>query len=365
MQCAHERVVDYDLSGSGVPPVSLSDIWDREEATAALMDIGQGYPPTNGSPELREAVASQYEHASADNVIVTNGASEANFMAAWRILERGDEMVIVTPTYLQTWNLAKSWGIDVKPLMLKEALGWQFDPEELKTAVTGRTKAVQVCNPNNPTGAVMAAEQRKALLDSVKDSQSWLLADEVYIGAELSGKSTASLWGHHERTLITNGLCKAYGMPGLRIGWLVGAQETIREMTSCHDYLTLTHSLISDFVARKVLQVDVAREVLRANREVTRNSYCAFSDWNGAHGSPLVHRPPDAGAMCFARHAPGMSSLEFSEALRKEKSVLVVPGLQLGMDGFFRIGLALPKDHLLGGLDRIGDFMRTSVAIRV
>lgn len=359
MQCAHEGKVDYDLSGSGVPSVALSEVLDGDDAVRTLLDAEQGYPPTNGSLGLRTAIAAMYELASADHILVTNGASEANFMAAWRLLERGDEVVIIVPSYLQTWNLAESWGVKVRPLPLKEEIGWQFDPEDLKAVVTGRTKAVHVCNPNNPTGAIMASEQRKALIDAVKDSGVWLLADEVYVGAELGSSRTQSLWGYHERSLITNGLCKAYGMPGLRIGWLVGTPETLKEVTCYHDYLTLTHSLLSDHIARKVLEPERREGILAKNQEVARRSCSVFVDWNEAHSSALAHRSPEAGAMCFVRHPPGLNSSDISERLRRERSVLVVPGDQLGMDGYMRIGTALPKEYLMSGLDRINDLMRT------
>ncbi len=359
MQCLYEGDVDYDLSGCGVPSVSLGEVMDSDDAVRAMLELEQGYPPTNGSPELRSAIAAMYERASADQVLVTNGASEANFMAAWRLLERGDEIVVIVPSYLQTWNLAVSWGMAVRSIPLKEELGWQFDPEDIKAAVTRKTKAVHVCNPNNPTGAVMASEQRKALIDAVKDSGAWLLADEVYVGAELGDSRTQSLWGHHERTLITNGLCKAYGMPGLRIGWLVGMPETLKELTCYHDYLTLTHSMLSDQIARKVLEPERRERILAKNQEVVRMSHRVFDDWNEAHGSALAHRSPEAGAMCFVRHPPRSNSLDLSERLRKERSVLVVPGGQLGMDGYIRIGTALPKDYLLRGLDRIDDLLRT------
>ena len=359
MQCAYDGEVDYDLSGSGVPSVSLKEVMGSDDVARILLDIEQGYPPTNGSPELRSAIAAMYERASADHILVTNGASEANFMAAWRLFEKGDEVVIIVPNYPQTWNLAESWGMEVRPLPLKEELGWQFDPEDLKAVVTRRTKAVHVCNPNNPTGAIMASEQRKALIDAVKDSGAWLLADEVYVGAELGGSRTQSLWGHHEKPLITNGLCKAYGMPGLRIGWLVGTPETLREITCYHDYLTLTHSMLSDHIARKVLEPERRERILAKNQEVVRMSCRVFVDWNEAHGSALAHRSPEAGAMCFVRHPTGLNSSDISERLRKERSVLVVPGDQLGMDGYMRIGTALPKEYLMSGLDRIDDLMRT------
>lgn len=326
MQCAYDGDVDYDLSGSGVPSVSLKEVMGSDDAARTLHEVEQGYPPTNGSPELRSAIAAMYERASADHILVTNGASEANFMAAWRLFEKGDEVVIIVPNYPQTWNLAESWGMEVRPLPLKEELGWQFDPEDLKAAVTRRTKAVHVCNPNNPTGAIMASEQRNALIDAVKDSGAWLLADEVYVGAELGVSRTQSLWGHHEKTLITNGLCKAYGMPGLRVGWLVGTPETLREITCYHDYLTLTHSMLSDHIARKILEPERrenTREEPRGREdELSRLCRLERGSWLGscpqiARGWGDVLRPSSAWIE-FLGHlrAPSKGEIRSSRAWR-------------------------------------------------
>ncbi|MGQ9587128.1 MAG: aminotransferase class I/II-fold pyridoxal phosphate-dependent enzyme [Thermoplasmata archaeon] len=188
-QSEHENVVDYNLSESGVQALTLRDLLDGGIAAEDLLRMPLGYSQAEGTPELRSTIAATYGKLSAQHVLVCTGSSEANFAAAWHALEKGGELVFMMPNYLQIWGLAKSWGIKVKPLWLKEELGWQFDPEDLKAAITKKTKAIQMCNPNNPTGAVMGREQRKALLDAVKDSGAWLLSDEIYQGAEREGES--------------------------------------------------------------------------------------------------------------------------------------------------------------------------------
>ena len=357
MQYAYERIVDYDLSGSGVPSPTLDQIIDSDELELAMLSERQGYPPAGGSHALRSAIAQTYSNAEPENVIVTNGATEANFVAAWRLLEKGDEMVVVVPGYLQTWNLAESWGLSVSPLRLREEIGWQFDIEDLKRLVTRKTKAVQLCNPNNPTGAILGDEQRRALLDVAGDVGAWILSDEVYIGAEHEGDRTKSLWGSYERTLITNGLCKSYGLPGLRIGWLVGEQKALAELAAYRDYLTLTHSMISDYVARLVLENERREKILSHNRTTIREGYRNFHDWLQDEDAPFTHRPPQAGPMCFVRYSSGVGSLDLAKRLQSEKSVLVVPGVQMGMEGYLRIATGVPRDYLHSGLDRFRDFM--------
>ncbi|MCU0853136.1 MAG: aminotransferase class I/II-fold pyridoxal phosphate-dependent enzyme [Thermoplasmata archaeon] len=358
MQSMYERVVDYELSESGVHALRLSELLGGEDAAKAFLEIPLGYPHADGTPGLRAAVAATYRKASTENVFVTNGSSEANFIAAWHLFEKGDEVALMTPNYAQMWGLAKTWGLKIKPLWLKEELDWQFDLEDLKKVVTKKTKVIQVCNPNNPTGAIMGEKQRKALLDAAKDSGSWLLSDEVYLGAEREAPLTESLWSDYEKTLITNGLSKAYGLPGLRIGWLVGQPETLSAVKHHHDYLTLTPAAPSDRLATLALEPKKRKQIFARTRAILQKNYPVLKEWMDAHGDLFHHVPPAAGAICYIRYNMKINSVVLSERLRKEKSVLMVPGDHFGMDGYMRIGTGPPKDYLHAGLDRVDELLR-------
>ena len=177
---------------------------------------------TNGTPALREAIAALYPGPRADNVVVGNGTAEANYIAVWRLVEPGDEVVMMLPNYMQIWGIVRGQGATVVPWRLREENGaGRPTSTSCASLVTPRTRLIAVCNPNNPTGAILArprcgdrrvAEQRGA----------WVLADEVYRGAELDGRESPSFWGLYDRVLVTCGLSKAYGLPGLRIGWVAG-----------------------------------------------------------------------------------------------------------------------------------------------
>ena len=359
MQYAYEGKVECDLSGSGIPSLSLNELVESPDTVDPLLEACQNYPPSGGTPELRSQIASLYRGASAEEVFVTNGATEANFLAAWHLLEEGDEIVVMVPGYLQTWGLARSWGLRVRTLPLKEDLEWQFDPEVLKTVVSKRTKAIHVCNPNNPTGAVMADEQRKALVDCARDAGSWILSDEVYIGSELAGERAESLWGDYERVLVSNGLCKSYGLPGLRIGWLVGKRDALEEMTAFTDYLTLTHAAPCDYLARLALEAQRRDRLLAQNQAVIRDGHRNLEEWVQSNDPDFSYIPPAAGPMCFMRYDLDASSCDVAQQLIAQKSVLVVPGSQMGMDGYFRIGTSVPRERLVKGLERIDALLRS------
>ncbi len=356
-QSRFERLVDYELSESGVHALQVRELLGGAKGEEEFLNIPLGYPQADGTPELRKRIAATYRDAAPEHIFVTNGSSEANFLAAWHLFEKGDEVVIMVPNYMQTYGLAKTWGQKIKELKLKEELKWQFDPEDLKKLVTKKTKAIQVCNPDNPTGSIMAKEQRNALIDAAKDSGAWLLSDEVYLGAEREGPRTESLWGYHEKTLITNGLSKAYGLPGLRTGWLVGPPKKIEDIKLHHDYLTLTPAKLSDRLAQLALEPSMREKIFARTRSILQKNYPALKKWLDAHGAMFSHIPPAAGAICWVRYNLKINSWELAERLRKEKSVMIVPGDHFGMDGYMRIGTGPPTDYLLAGLNRVDELL--------
>ncbi len=357
-QSTWENSVEYNLSESGVQPIPLRELLRDAGAIERFLDHPLAYSQGNGTPELRSTIAGMYRGATPDQILVTNGSSEANLLALWHLVDPGDEVVVILPNYMETWGLVQIFGGKVKPLRLREDLQWQFEPDELAGLVTRKTKAIAVCNPDNPTGAVMGEAQRKAVVDAARDAGAWLLSDEVYIGAEREGPRTESLWGGYEKILITNGLSKAYGLPGLRIGWLAGPPETIATLWGYHDYTTLTPTYLSDRLARIALAPQRREEILGRTRSILQRNYGLLRDWIAAHGALLSHVPPTAGAICYLRYALRINSSELARRLLKEKSTLIVPGDHFGMDGFIRIGMGDAQAYLTKGLARIAALLR-------
>jgi len=352
-QSTWENSVEYNLSESGVQPIPLRELLRDAAAIERFLDHPLAYSQGNGTPELRSLIAGMYRGATPDHILVTNGSSEANLLALWHLVEPGDEVVVMLPNYMETWGLVQIFGGKVKPLRLREDLRWQFEPDELAGLVTRKTKAIAVCNPDNPTGAVMGHAQRKAVVDAARDADAWLLSDEVYIGSEREGPRTESLWGGYEKTLITNGLSKAYGLPGLRIGWLAGPPETIATLWGYHDYTTLTPTYLSDRLAQIAVAPKRRQEIFARTRSILRRNYVVVSSWIADHGALFSHIPPTAGAICFLRYALRINSSDLARRLLKERSTLIVPGDHFGMDGFIRIGMGDAHGYLTKGLARI------------
>src|SRR5258708_1474158 len=238
MQSTWENLVQYNLSESGVHPVPLQELLSDPLDRETLLGLELGYSQANGTPELRRAIAELYPGASEDNVLVATGTAEANFIVSWLLTEPGDEVIMMLPNYMQLWGLFRGFGAEIRPLWLHEERNWAPDLDELEEGITPKTKLIDICNPNNPTGAVLSEADMERIVAAARRADVWLLADEVYRGAELSGDVTPSFWGRYEKVIITSGLSKAYGLPGLRIGWVVSTPELADRAWSYHDYTT-------------------------------------------------------------------------------------------------------------------------------
>src|SRR5690349_2631166 len=230
MQSTYENLVEFNLSESGVRPLTPRELIEDAAGLEGLLDQPLVYTQSNGTIELRRLIASMYAGAGIEHVEVTNGGSEANFITTFNLVEPGDEVVMLVPNYMQTWGLARGFGGTIREWRLIEdrAAGrWRADIHELESLVSSRTKLIVICNPNNPTGARLTAAELDAIARVADKHGAWILSDEIYRGAEIDGVETASMWGRSPRAIITNGLSKAYGLPGLRIGWIVAPPELV------------------------------------------------------------------------------------------------------------------------------------------
>jgi len=350
-QSTWENRVRYNLSESGVHPLTVGELLalagtSLDEVAAVRL----GYPQSNGSEPLRAAIAALYPGATPDNVLVTNGSAEANFCVCWRFIEPGDRVAMVLPTYMQTWGLARTFGARIAPIWLREDHAWQPDLAELDAAIVPGTKLVIVTNPNNPTGAILSAEAADRIVRRASSVGAWLLADEVYQGAERVARPTPSFWARAQRVVITNGLSKAYGLPGLRIGWCVAPPQLIGELWARKDYTTIGPGVISDLLATRALADGVRARILERTRSILTANWEVLNGWLQWGRGEFSYTAPEAGAICFARYRSAVNSSELAERLRRDHDVLIVPGDQFTMDRFIRLGFGPPKAELIEAL---------------
>ncbi len=355
MMTQFEQEVDYNLSESGVHPLLLSELLgDAPEMIEGLLATDLNYPHVNGIPELRQNISKLYDGASPENVLVTVGAIESNFLSIRTLLSAGDEIVIMSPNYMQIWGVAKNHDLSVKLFHLLEENGWAPDIAELESAVGPDTKLIAICNPNNPTGRILTEPEMDKMVTCADRVGAWILADEVYRGAtRASDEENPSFYGRYNKVLAIGSMSKAYGLPGLRIGWAVGPTDTLDEMSARREYLTLSATMLSNKLAALALSAEVRPRLLQRTREYIRRGYPILHEWVENHSNLFSISPPDAAAIAFVRNHMDVNSTVFTERLRKEKSVLIVPGDHFGLDHYLRISFGLPPETLIPALERI------------
>lgn len=370
MQSTWENLVSYNLSESGVHPLRVDELLASPAEIQDLLGQPLVYSQSNGTPELRDRIAAMYPGATREHVEVTNGGSEANYVSLWNLVEPGDEIVMMVPNYMQLWGLARGFGGTVKPWALREhrvgTARWGPDLDELRRLVTSKTKLILLCNPNNPTGARLTAAELEDICLVAARQGSWILSDEIYRGAELDSQETPSVWGRYDRAIVTSGLSKAYGLPGLRIGWIVAPPPLIASLWSYHDYTTIAPGALSDHLARRALEPARRATLIARARRIIQGNYPVVQGWLDAHGGMFDYIAPEAGAIVYVHYHHDINSTELVTRLRVEKSVLIVPGDHFHMDGYLRIGFGSETTYLRDGLERLHELLQalTSHAAR-
>jgi len=362
-QCLYENTVRYNLSESGVQPLRVEELLGDELGRDGLLGLALKYPESDGSELLRERIALLYPGATAENVVVTNGTSEANFTTLWGLLERGDRAAVMLPTYMQTWGLSRAYAghADAYRLRLRgrgSARRWALDVASLERAVSKKTRLIVVTNPNNPTGAVLTEEEMDAIVQAARSVKAWIVADEVYRGAEVAGgRPSPSFWGRYGKVLVTSGLSKAFGLPGLRIGWIAGPPRVLARLCGYHDYTTLTPTMLSDRLARAALEPGRREEILERTRRILRENLPRVEAWIRSHGDVFDYVPPVAGAITLIGYRLPIGSVRLFDRLRLEESVLITPGAHFGIGKFIRVGFGYDVEKTLEGLARVSAFI--------
>lgn len=357
IQSLYENLVELNLSDSGVHPYKLKELLSEEQQQEALnLELGYGW--TNGFTELRQTIANLYQDRNSDEVIVTNGSAEANFLMVMSLLEAGDELIVIVPNYMQIAGWAKALGVKVIEVPLIQENEWLPNLDVLESLVTRNTKMLTICHPNNPTGSTLPVSQIRALVEFAKRHDIYLHADEVYKGAEFDGIELPSFADLYHKAIVTCGLSKAMAMPGLRLGWLVGPAQEIYTTWQSKDYTSITTSTLSEYVANIVLQPETREKVLQRSKDLLIDNLHIMQQWIDENSDWVSFVPPKAGGMAFVRYELDINSTTLAQELRESLSVFVLPGDVYGMDKYFRVGIGAPAEHLRVGLARIADYVR-------
>ncbi|AZV77156.1 aminotransferase [Parasedimentitalea marina] len=354
-----ETKCDLNLAETCVESLTIAELLDITGRNAndlsALLDMKMTYGAIEGSDRLRTAISALYAAQPAQNIIVTHGTIGANMLVHRAMVERGDRVVSIVPTYQQHHSIPASIGADVHMLQLREDQNWLPDLDALRQLVQPGTKLIALTNPNNPTGALIPREMLLDIAEIARSVGAWVLCDEVYRGTDQEGSGTTEAMADlYERGISTAGMSKAYSLAGLRLGWVAAPREVIEAVSIQRDYDTISVGMIDDHFA--ALALENSDRVLARSRAITRGNLALLDEWIA--GEPkLSWVRPRSGTTALVKFDLPMSSRDFCVALLQDTGVMFTPGSALGMEGYVRIGYANAPDILKEGLNLVSEFL--------
>jgi aspartate/methionine/tyrosine aminotransferase len=350
-QSLREYRVKINLAESGVYPLTLGEL-----GIEIPSDLSLGYAMTKGLVQLRDAIIDMYGGLglTRENVLVTNGTSEANLLAVLSLIGRGDEVVVQMPNYMQIYGLLKAINAKVREWWLKPSEEFKPSIDDLNKLIGKNTKAIFISNPNNPTGKSLNSRDLKKIAEVAGENDVFLVFDEVYRGLELVDSYTPSILEHYDldKAVVTSGLSKVYGLPGIRVGWMISSRKIVNKAWSIKDYTTISTSTLSSYIALKVLQPSTMDRLIERARRIVRGNLLVFKSAISSENL-LSYIEPDAGAYIPVKINLPINTLKLAEKIYKEKSVLVNPGECFNIPGYFRIGLGGLQEELSLGVNMI------------
>lgn len=368
----YEFKVTYNLAESCVLPLRVEELLalagggDGAAATATALNTRLGYIESDGLPALREAVAGLYPTARPDperEVLLTVGAIEANLLGLSALAEPGARLVVAVPTYQQLYEVPRAMGARVDFWPLQPELGWLPDLDHLRQLLQEPARAVVVNFPNNPTGVMPPAAWLAEFVGICRERDVLIYADEVYRGLTLTeGEEPPPSLRElaPERVVAVGSLSKAYGLPGLRTGWLVAPRALRQRAAEIRDYTSICGPALSEHLA--LLALAGRRQLWDRGRRHARQNLALVQAFLADHPDLFSWRRPDQGVVGFVRlHLP-LSAAEFAERLAEEQSTLILPGTTFEREGYFRLGFGYETAKLQAGLERLGALARSLAA---
>lgn len=355
----YENNCTYNLAETCVKSFELDEflnlVGNKQDHLDHLLKMKMSYGDIEGSDDLIAGIQSLYKQVNKHQVTVTHGAIGANALAMFALVEPGDEVISVLPTYQQHYSIPEAYGANVKILKLKEENNFLPDLEELRDMMSDKVKLICINNPNNPTGALMDEDFLKQIADIAKVNKAYVLCDEVYRGLAHDQTLTASIVDIYDKGISSSSMSKTFSLAGLRIGWLVGPQDFIEAVNRRRDYNTISCGRIDDYLAAVALKNKDL--ILDRNHKILSHNKHILMEWVKQETLfSLVE--PKAGTTAFVRYHVDMPSEDFCVDLLNKTGVMVVPGKALDVEGYIRIGYAYDPQALKIGLDMLSEYIR-------
>lgn len=347
----------YDLTTTCIEPLSTRELLSLCDVDNPfdILDTKLTYGDIHGSERLKNAIQSLY--LSKQNITITHGAIGANQLVFESLLEKGDDVLSIVPTYQQHYSLPKSLGANVKLQFLNEENKWLPNLKELENNLTRRTKLICLNNPNNPTGAVIPDEMLKRIVEIAKSNNSWILSDEVYRGLNLVGNPySISIADIYEKGISVGSMSKTYSLPGLRVGWVCAREDLIAEINKHREYNTISVSILDDYFS--ALALENRDKIAKRNFQIVRQGLETLNDWLNGEIYIKANRPM-GGTTALLRYKKEIPSKILCRDLQAKTGVALLPGETMEMEGTVRVGFCSGVENLQTGLKLFSKYLRT------
>ncbi|CAG9236489.1 Aspartate aminotransferase [Paraburkholderia caribensis] len=356
----YENQCELNLAETCVESLTVGEllkIAGKEEALLGeILPMKLTYGAIDGTERLRGNVASLYEKQGVPNVLITHGAISANALVYETLVEPGDHVISVLPTYQQHYSIPESYGAKVDILRLREENGFLPDLDELRRMVTPTTRVIAINNPNNPTGSLMDREFLVEIAGIARSCGAYVLNDEVYRGTDQEGTGfTASIADVYEKGISTGSMSKTWSLAGLRVGWIVAPVELLQRVRTHRDYNTISVGMLNDLLAS--IALENRKAILERNHGILRTNLAVLDAWI-AKERLLSYVKPKSGTTALVKVNVDMTSREFCVSLLEKTGVMFTPGSALDVEGYVRIGYTNNREVLVAGLARVSEFLR-------
>ena len=354
----YEFSVKYNMGPSDCETITIKDLLSLSgtETMENLGDLALGYTESSGGLGLKTEVTGLYNGITPDGVLIA-APQECIFLFLMSTLSKGGHVIVMTPSYQSLLSIPRAAGCEVSSVpVVEDGDGWSIDPDDLSGLIQQNTQCIIINTPHNPTGLVLEGEKRRFIVETARKHGIPVFCDEMYRGLEYGlAKSPPSLCDDYENAVCLSGLSKAYGLPGLRIGWLASRnRKHIGAAAGLKDYTTICNSAPSEFLAEIALRS--GDSIIRNILTIVRNNLETVESFFKHYSGFLVMKKGTGGSTIFPRFRDAVSSVDIAHRLAKKKDTLLVPGTLFNMDPvYFRIGLG--RRDLPEALKRFGSFM--------
>ena len=358
---AYETGARYNIAETCVDSISVDELfrlcgedsaafWKRFSARRLT------YGDIEGAPAFREGICRLYKTLKPEEVVTTHGAAGANHHVFYSLVEPGDRVISIMPTYQQLYSIPESYGAEVKLLNLTPENGYLPALEQLRELAVPGTKLICVNNPNNPTGALMSTELLREIVEIARSVDAYVLCDEVYRHLTQEDVWCESIVDLYEKGISVSSMSKAFSLAGLRLGWIATHDETVRKALLSHrDYNHISCGMFDEALAAVALQhSDI---ILERNRGIVRENLAVLDAW--VQSEPRIHyQKPRAGTTALVYYDYAPDSYAFCTRMYHETGAFVTPGDCFEQPKSMRIGYASDLQTLKDGLAAISAFLR-------